>query len=302
MAATRAKSEIVTDLAEGLRYYLHGVYKKFSEDEVLFLSSGLAFDVLLCLLPLVLLLTSAVGVFLSSSDMALQRLDFLLDTIFPVGPYGLQIRETIKHVVADIIAYRTSVGLVGIAVLIWTTTWLLGGIRSVLHRVYKTKGTGNLLIGTLRDVLTVIMISVLFVATSSLTWLYSVLERLLSPLFNTANPLGPTIENLTSPVISFVLTMLMFYIAYRFIPNEAPSPKVALISAATAGVSWELAGRVFSAYLSEFHPFARIYGTYAFLLVTFVWVYYSSFMFVVGGEVGQLYRERHPRPAKTEAE
>ncbi|HEY4644221.1 MAG TPA: YhjD/YihY/BrkB family envelope integrity protein, partial [Bacteroidota bacterium] len=171
MAATRAKSEIVTDLAEGLRYYLHGVYKKFSEDEVLFLSSGLAFDVLLCLLPLVLLLTSAVGVFLSSSDMALQRLDFLLDTIFPVGPYSLQIRETIKHVVSDIIAYRTSVGLVGIAVLIWTTTWLLGGIRSVLHRVYKTNDTGNLLIGTLRDVLTVIMISVLFVATSSLTWL-----------------------------------------------------------------------------------------------------------------------------------
>lgn len=292
MTASRARTHIFRRFLEALRYYLRGIYKKFSDDDILFLSSGLAFDVLLCLLPLVLLLTSAVGIFLSSSDVALRRIDIVLETMFPVGPYGEQIRGTIKHVVADIIAYRASVGLLGLVVLIWTTTWLLGGIRSVLHRVYKTETPGNILIGTLRDVLSVIMIGVLFVVTSSLTWVYSVLERLLSPLLNTSAPLGTTIAGLTSPVISFILTTLMFYIAYRFIPNEMPRPRVALISAVTTGIFWELASRGFSLYLAEFQPFAKVYGTYAFLFVTLVWVYYSSFMFVIGGEVGQLYRER----------
>ena len=295
MSATRVKTEIFRRPLEGIRYYLRGVYKKFFDDEILFLASGLAFDVLLCLIPLVLLLTSAVGIFLSSSDLALQRLDVVLDTIFPVGPYGEQIRETIKQVVADIIVYRTSAGLVGILVLIWTTTWLFGGIRAVLHRVYKTKDPGNILIGTLRDALSVIFIGVLFVVTNSLTWVYSVVERLLSPVLNSSAPLGTTIGSLTSPVISFVLTTLMFYIAYRFIPNEIPAPRVALISAVTTGIFWELASRAFSLYLTEVQPFAKIYGTYAFLFVTLVWVYYSSFMFVIGGEVGQLYRERKSR-------
>ena len=303
MKATRAKTEVFRRLFEGTRYYVSGIYRKFFDDEILFLSSGLAFDVLLCLLPLVLLLTSAVGIFLVSSDVALQRIDIVLDTIFPMGPYGAQIRESIKDIVADIIAYRTSVGILGILVLIWTTTWLFGGIRSVLHRVYRTKDPGSILIGTLRDMLSVIMIGVLFVVTNSLTWVYSVFERLLVPLLETSAPLGTTIANLTSPVISFVLTTLMFYIAYRFIPNEMPPPRVALISAVTTGIFWELAGRAFSLYLSEFRPFAKIYGTYAFLVVTLIWVYYSSFMFVIGGEVGQLYRERkipHQRRMKSD--
>lgn len=295
MTATRGWTENFNRLVESIRYYLHGIYKKFSDDEILFLSSGLAFDVLLCLLPLFLLLTSGVGIFLISSDVALERIDFILDTIFPVGPYGQQIRETIESVIADIIAYRTSAGLVGILVLIWTTAWLFGGIRSVLHRVYKTTDPGNILIRTLRDLLSVILIGVLFVVTNSLTWVYSVLERLFSPLLNTSTPLGPTIANFTSPIISFGLTTLMFYIAYRFIPNEMPSPRVAFISAVTTGIFWELASRGFSFYLSEFRPFSKIYGTYAFLIVTLVWVYYSSFMFVIGGEVGQLYRERKSR-------
>ncbi|MEE9288065.1 MAG: YihY/virulence factor BrkB family protein, partial [Bacteroidota bacterium] len=109
---------------------------------------------------------------------------------------------------------------------------------------------------------------------------------------NSSTPFGVTIAGFTSPLISFFLTTLMFYIAYRYIPNERPMPRVALISAVTTGVFWELASRGFSLYLSELRPFARVYGTYAFLLVTLVWVYYSSLMFVVGGEMGQLYRER----------
>ncbi len=289
--ATRAKADILRRFFEGLGYYLRGIYKKFSEDEILFLAAGLAFEVLLCLIPLVLLLTSAVGVFLVSSDVALERVDIILDTIFPVGPYGEQIRETIKGIVGDIIAYRTSVGLLGIVVLVYTITWLFAGIRSVLHRVYKTKDPGNILIGTIRDVLSVIMIGVLFVVTNSLTWVYSVFERLLAPLLNSTTPLG-SLTSLTSPIISLVLTILMFYIAYRFIPNEIPPRRVAFISAMTAAIFWELASRIFSIYLSEVRPFARVYGTYAFLFVTLVWVYFSSLVFVIGGEVGQLHRER----------
>ncbi len=292
MNSIRTLTDISHRILESIPYYLQGLYKKFTDDEILFISSGLAFNVLLCLIPLVLLLTSAVGVFLSSSDVALQRLDIVLDTIFPVGPYGEQIRETIKGVVADIIAYRTSAGVMGLVVMIWTTTWLFSAIRSVLHRVYRTSDPGNVLIGTLRDALSVIMIGVLFVVTNSLTWVYSVFERVLSPYLNSSTPFGGTIAGLTSPFISFFLTTLMFYIAYRYIPNERPLPRVALISAVTTGVFWELASRGFSLYLSMLRPFAKVYGTYAFLLVTLVWVYYSSFMFVVGGEMGQLYRER----------
>jgi len=36
----------------------------------------------------------------------------------------------------------------------------------------------------------------------------------------------------------------------------------------------------------------RIYGTYALIVVVAFWIYYSSILFLVGAEIGQLYRER----------
>jgi membrane protein len=93
-------------------------------------------------------------------------------------------------------------------------------------------------------------------------------------------------------VASFALTLLMFFAVYRYIPDESPTSRVAWRSALTTTVLWETAARLFAWYLKEFHSYSAIYGTYAFLLVLLIWVYYSSVVFVVGGIVGKLYQER----------
>jgi uncharacterized BrkB/YihY/UPF0761 family membrane protein len=39
-----------------------------------------------------------------------------------------------------------------------------------------------------------------------------------------------------------------------------------------------------------------LYGTYAFLIGISLWVYYASLAFLIGAEVGWLYKERHETP------
>jgi membrane protein len=86
----------------------------------------------------------------------------------------------------------------------------------------------------------------------------------------------------------------MFYIVNRFIPDRSVGSRVALISAITSTSLWWIAGRAFAWYLSAFHSYSKLYGTYAFVLVFLMWIYYSSVVFIIGTIIGDLYRKRHP--------
>lgn len=277
---------------DSISYYSRGIYNRTHDEKLTLLASGIAFNGILCMIPLVLLFTSFLGIVLDSSELAVQRVEEALTAVFPNQPYAQNIKQAIKQAVGDIILYRTSFGLVGAAVLIWTGTSLFSAIRNALHTVFHVTSTKNLFISILEDIVWVFSAGLLFIALNFLTWMSSIIDTLLALL--------PPIRDLelgalttTLPKFAQVaLTLLMFFIVYRFIPDIKPPSRAAWLAAITTTALWELAAAVFGWYLAEFHSFSKLYGAYAFLLVLLVWVYYSAFVFVLGGIVGQLYRER----------
>jgi membrane protein len=84
----------------------------------------------------------------------------------------------------------------------------------------------------------------------------------------------------------------MFFIIYKLVPHGKINNKVVLTSAVTSTISWELLKVIFTIYLIHFSNFTAVYGAYAALVAVIFWIYYSSFTFVLGAEIGQLYTER----------
>jgi membrane protein len=84
----------------------------------------------------------------------------------------------------------------------------------------------------------------------------------------------------------------MFYIIYRIVPHGQVNRKVALFSAVSSAVMFELLKHLFTIYLVSFSNFTAVYGAYAALVSVVFWIYYSSFIFVLGAEIGQLYNEK----------
>ncbi len=274
-------------------FYIKGLYNHLYDDEVLFLASGIAFNGILCLIPLLLLFTAVFGIFLNSSELAVQKVHEILNAAFPNQPYAQSIKNTIQQIIKDIIDYRKSFGFFGLAVLTWTATSLFSSMRTVLNRIYKIKSSKLVILTILEDILWVMVIGILFVAIIMSTWLYTIVEEFMRSLPGYTVVDFVLFEQAIPVLVSFLLTLLMFFIVYRFIPDKNVTWKVAGISAITTAILWEAAGRLFGWYLFTFHSFSRLYGAYAFLLVLLVWIYYSSLVFVVGGIIGQLYRERH---------
>jgi membrane protein len=77
----------------------------------------------------------------------------------------------------------------------------------------------------------------------------------------------------------------MFFLIYKIIPNKKINFKTALQAALFTSLLWEGAKHFFGWYILGLEGFTVIYGSLSTLAIFVLWVYYSSAILLVGGEV-----------------
>ncbi len=272
--------------------YMTSIGRKVVDLDILFLASGVAFNGVLTLIPLMLLLASALGIFLNSSALGVQQLHNILNAIFPPQPFATSIKTSILDMLSSIVEHRNSLGLFGFLVLSWTALSLFDSIRSVLHRVYYLKRTKSLIASLLHEVGFLFIAFVFFIVTNVAIWVSTLVERVALDVPGLRSLPLHRFDSALPTVIVTVIATAMFYILYRHMTDSKPPKAAAVISTVTTTVLWVVSGKIFGVYLTDFSAIATVYGPYAFLLVLLIWIYYSSLIFVFGGIVGQVHWER----------
>jgi YihY family inner membrane protein len=243
---------------------------RFYAVDGLFLASGLAFSVLICLIPFVLLGVSMVG-FVLSGEQAAQEVVNQLARNFPVY------RREISRTLLAIVETRRVSGLLGTITMIVFASQLFGTARLVMHRVLGVRA-GSFLGNFARDAVMVVLLSVfLFVGTVAT----SVLEWVLTLLFE---PVRVSRQWISVAWVGFslVVSTLMLYFGYRYLPRRRIRPGAALAGAVLASVLWEVAKRLFRIYVRNVAVYGQLYGPLAVLVAFVMFVYYTCVVFVFG--------------------
>ncbi|MGE5497961.1 MAG: YihY/virulence factor BrkB family protein, partial [Syntrophothermus sp.] len=194
----------------------------------------------------------------------------------------------------EVVEYKDVAGYVGAFGLFFAASGLFSSMRTILNKifVYQKIEEKHPVIGKLRDFLMVLIVMVLILVTTFVLPAIDILKE----LAHSANFLEflqlKTIDHFFISTVSFLIIYTLFFIIYSFIPYAKLGWKVTALSALWAGVLWELAKRLFGYYISHVATLNKIYGTYALVVIISFWIYYSSVTFVLGAEIGQLYRER----------
>ena len=92
----------------------------------------------------------------------------------------------------------------------------------------------------------------------------------------------------------------MFFSLYKFLPSRRIRWQPALVGALFTSVLFELAKQLFTAYIGSFNPSSLYAGTLAGIVIVVFWVYYAALIFILGGEVGQVYELRRTRRLQRE--
>ncbi len=274
-------------------YYYQGFVRKTAEHDIFLCASGIAFNGLICLVPVLLLITSILGIVINSSTTAMTQINVFLLNLFPEAFYSSKLRQGILSLINELTFHRRSLGLIGTLTLAWTTTSMFGAARTVLNSIYGTAKRVKFFYNHLHDLIAVIIIGIFFIAMNLFTWLISFLKESNFFFLRRGSLEYLVLNTVVENIIGFVLTVMTFWFIFRFIPSERQSSRVLIVSSVTTGILWEITGRLFSHLVMTYHFFSSVYGAYTFLIVALFWVYYTGIIFVIGALIGQLYKERN---------
>jgi membrane protein len=278
---------------DSIKYYSTGLYRYVDEDHCFLLSAGIAFNVLYCVLPLSLVMFYFFSAALTSERAVSLAVQYIVQS-FPMPLYAEDVRMWLARELGTVSKAGSIAGIVGGISLFWLASILFSTLRTSLNAVLNLPPRQNVILQKLLDFLLMVIVLVLLLATTFLSPITSLLQYLGTEVL--PNWLSDILDTAIPRVVSLAVSISLYLILFRMLPNERLSKKVIVVSAMTSVVLTEAMRILFSYYMTHISSIGALYGTYAFLIGISLWVYYASLAFLIGAEVGWLFKERNEIP------
>ena len=268
--------------------YIKTLFVMFDKDYLFLLSSGIAFNIVLCFIPFVLILFTIVGIYLGYPE-TYNSLNKYLNQVLPLPA---DLKETIIGTLLDqarVISKNTFItGTIGIVGVMWTMSGLFGAIRDSLMKIYRLEEGYNFFYGKIRDFILIFVTLALFIISTGLTSVIQVVQTYTLNFFGLGYDF-PFVNKILALLIPFLISFVMFYVLYEFVPHRKFPKKSALFSAVYATIFFEITKFFFTLYVINYSNYTQVYGAYAVIVINLLWVYIISIIYVISAALGKIY-------------
>lgn len=170
--------------------------------------------------------------------------------------------------------------VIGVLFLFVTTVLMLTSIETVFNRIWRVKETRTGLVGFMRY-WTIISLGPIVLGSA---FVLSSTVASMNVLSN--NFAGYQLDGaLILWLISFILTIVGFFILYWTIPNRTVPIFSAVIAACFSATVFEILKRLFGWIMSNFTSYEIVYGAFAAVPIFLLWIYLSWNIILLGVEV-----------------
>ena len=284
----------------GFKDYVRRVWDNSGEDNIFFLAGGISFNILLAIIPFLLLFATSLTYLLNQSTLAAtNEIVALVNRFLPDTT-----SNSVTPVIVRIISARGTVGLYAAIGFIWFSTRLFGSLRSILNAIFDIEIDRGIIDGKLYDVKVTVVSPLLFVVYTALSAYLAIASSRGVEVFEALGlreDVMGGVEYTLGRIIAFVFIAALFFGLYKYLPYKKMRWQTALLASLFTGVMFEIAKFAFAYYVTSFKPGSLYTGTIAALVIVVLWVYYASMVFILGGEVAQVYELRHVRRRQHEA-
>jgi membrane protein len=265
----------------------HSIHE-FHENDLFTSSAAMSYFGLMALFPALLLMLAIGNQVAAATEMLTHAVE-----VYPGS--GEFLRETIR----SLSSVGAGVIITCIIVVLWAGSWVFTVIERALNRIWATTSRtfwhGRLLtLGMIGIVGLLLSLSVL--VTSFVVALREMAGRL-SPRQIQRFPLllsvGSVFWQGIFAAVSFLVTVALFVVVYRFMPKAEVTLRDTLPGAVVGGLLWELAKYIFAWTLNYFH-YDQIYGSVGAVVAVLTWSYVSSLILLFGAQLSAIFHREHP--------
>lgn len=270
--------------------------KGFVEDRVMKLSAALAYYTIFSLTPLIIIIISAVSIFLGDNMDPNTKLFGEISEMI-----GVDAANQLKGFVDNAnLSGKSTIGLiVGVITLLIGSSAIFIEIQDSINLIWKVKAVpkkGWLKLITNRLLSFSLIASLGFLLLVSLV-INSVVVGIGSKLEIYATRVG--IEEVSSffmLVVTNILTLgvvtIIFAVIFKVLPDVDLDWKPALIGALFTALMFSLGKYAIGIYIEKGNP-GSAFGAASSIIVILVWIYYTSVILYFGAEFTQAYAEKY---------
>ncbi len=266
--------------------YVLTLSRKMGQDDCTGLAGEMAYNLILSMIPMIIFLTSLAGLAGGQQEVFPLAMDFIR-RLAPAHTTGLLL-DTFQAIVHGSSAGLTVIGLLGS---LWSASGVGGVIIKGLQRAFGLEGRkfpfwysywlSLLIVLSLGGLLIVATYLILF-GDFLLRWLTARLHLQADML-------------LLLSLVRWGVAIVGLHGATAFIYGLVLRPRAGRLAWRTVYtgswffvLGWLVLSLLFSLYIDRLHQFNPVYGAMGVVILLVTWLYYSSLVFFIGGEMTAL--------------
>ena len=264
------------------RYPKH-VVNAVIENDFCGMAAEMGFMLVIGIFPFMLFLMSIFGWMGNKSYM--DPVMLFLSNVMPTDAVNL-IRTVLKEVM--IFSKGGLVATVGFIVTIVLTSNAIAVVLKGLNKAYQVEETRSFVYTRVLSVIMLFVNTFVLFLSINLIVFGKVITNFLVHYVGISHALELTLLTLRWP-LSFFALYFMAFINYYILPDlkgdEHLKRKSALPGTLFFCMFWLIGSWIFSIYVNNLHTYNRVYGTIGAFAVLMVWLYYTSLLLLIGGEI-----------------
>ena len=254
------------------------------------MASEMGFMLCIGICPLMLFLTALFGYIGKHSFM--NPIFAFMQNIMPADALNV-----INTVLREVFFFSKGglIAVLGFCITLFLSTNTVAIVAKGLNRAYKVKETRNFLYSRLLALVMVLVNTLVLFLSITLIVFGKVIIKFWVTYFGLTEHLANIMLFVRWP-IAFLTLFVMAYLSYYILPDLSGNEKLRRHSAFPGSVffciSWLIGSWGFSLYVNNLHTYNFVYGTIAGFAVMMMWLYYTSILILIGGEINsQLYEK-----------
>jgi membrane protein len=266
-----------------------------SEDRLSAIAGGVVFFALLAFFPAITALVSCYGLF-AKADTIRDHLSFVA-SIVPAEAYAI-VQDQVAHVISKGGDKLSLAFVLGLALALWSANAGIKALIDALNIVYEEEEK--------RGIIRLNLVSLAFTVGAIAAMLLAVGVVVVTPLVLTRLGLGAMTETIVRLARwpSLMLAMLLgLAVLYRHGPSRREAKWEWLsVGAVVATLAWFGSSALLSWYFANFANYGATYGSLGAAIATMMWMWVSSIVILLGGELNSEIEHQTARDTTVGAE
>ncbi|MCI1721262.1 MAG: YihY/virulence factor BrkB family protein [Lachnospiraceae bacterium] len=251
---------------------------RMMEDHMGAYSATCAYFLMLSFIPFIMIMLAVIR--LTPIDQTA-----VMNAMITIVPAGL--KDYVSTIINEVYTKSYAIVPISVIILVWSASKFFHALTNGLNVISRVKETRNWFYIRFRSMILVLLLMVgIFLITMMVVFGHNIQKALIA-----AAPAVNAVLEFFMPfrsLIGYVLLILAFVLAYKFLPNRKYTFRSQLPGALIVATVWMMFAYFLTLYYSVDKNFATIYGNLTGVVLAMIWLYFCMYFVLVGAELNRV--------------